>query len=180
MTDTIIETSRLILRRWREADAAPFHAMGQDAEVMRYLGPPMTIEDAHATVARVNAGIDRDGCGFWAIERREDREFLGFCGVKPGPAGTPIADDLEIGWRLRRDAWGQSYAREAAEAALAWAWANTSAPRVTAITVPANAASRGLMVRLGMRRIEDGDFDHPALAAGDPLRRHVLYEILRA
>ena len=175
----MIETERLILRRWREADAGPFHAMGQDEEVMRHLGPPMSREHAVETIASINAQIDSDGHAFWALERKSDGVFLGFCGIEQGPAGTPIADDLEIGWRLARAAWGKGYAREAAEATLAWTWANTAAPRVTAITTPANLRSWGLMIRLGMARLPHGEFDHPALAEGDPLRRHLTYAIDR-
>lgn len=174
----MIATDRLILRRWREVDAAPFHAMGQDAEVMRFLGPPLSRADAQATVARQNAVADETGTCFWAVERREDGAFLGFCGIKPGPAGTPIADQPEIGWRLARHAWGKGYAREAAAACLADAWGR-GVPRVFAITVPANERSWGLMIRLGMTRQEGGDFDHPAVADGDPLRRHLTYAIDR-
>lgn len=176
----MIETERLILRRWRDGDVVPFHAIGQDPEVMQYLGPLMSLDDARATVDGVNAQIDAHGCAFWAVERRADGAFLGFCGIKRnGPAGTPIADDPEIGWRLAREAWGQGIAKEAAEASLAWTWANTGASRVTAITVPANERSWRLMIRLGMTRVADGDFDHPAVPEGDPLRRHVTYEIAR-
>lgn len=179
MTDAIvIETPRLVLRRWRDADVAPFHAMGQDAAVMRYLGPPMDVAACAALATRMNALADAAGDCFWALERRADRAFIGFCGIKPGPAGTPIADAPEIGWRLARDAWGLGYAREAAAACLARAWDRGTA-RVHAITVAANEQSWGLMIRLGMRRVTDGDFDHPALAEGDPLRRHVHYEIDR-
>jgi RimJ/RimL family protein N-acetyltransferase len=116
---------------------------------------------------------------FWAIERRSDRAFLGFCGVKPGPEGTPIDGELEIGWRLARNHWSQGYAREAAAATLDWTWANTDRAKVCAITVHANEASWGLMIRLGMTRVEDGDFDHPALPPGHRLRRHVFYAIGR-
>lgn len=175
----MIETERLILRGWRDGDVAPFHAMGNDAEVMRYLGPPMSRADAQAAKERMNATLAQRGYCFWAIERKADGEFLGFCGVKPGPSDTPIADDMEIGWRLRRDAWGQGYAREAAEAALAWAWANTDVPAIAAITVTANANSWGLMERLGMTRDPAGDFDHPAVPEGDPLKRHMTYRIAR-
>ena len=49
----MIETARLLLRRWRRADAAPFHAMGQDLEVMRHLGPPVPLADCTAAVARL-------------------------------------------------------------------------------------------------------------------------------
>ncbi|KQT32327.1 GCN5 family acetyltransferase [Sphingomonas sp. Leaf412] len=174
----MIGTRRLILRRWRDADVAPFHAMGQDVEVMRYLGPPSTIERCRAIVAEQNAIADDYGRCFWAIERREDGVFLGFCGVEPGPAGTAIADLPEIGWRLARAAWGHGYATEAAQAALAAEW-QRGVNHVHAITVPANTRSRAVMERLGMAHDPDGDFDHPALAPGDPLRRHVLYRIAR-
>ncbi|QNE33217.1 GNAT family N-acetyltransferase [Sphingomonas sp. NBWT7] len=173
-----METPRLVLRRWRDTDVAPFHAMGQDAAVMRYLGPPMDLAACVATVARMNALAGASGDCFWAIERRIDGAFIGFCGIEPGPAGTPIADAPEIGWRLARDAWGQGFAREAAAACLQRAWDRCTA-RVHAITVAANERSWGLMIRLCMRRVTDGDFDHPALAEGDPLRRHVHYTIDR-
>jgi RimJ/RimL family protein N-acetyltransferase len=175
----MIETERLILRGWRDSDVAPFHAMGQDPEVMLFLGPPSTPEQSAAVVDRQNAILAEHGYCFWALEAKSDGAFLGFCGVKPGVPDTPIAGQPEIGWRLARAYWGQGYAREAAEAALAWMWVNTDVPLVAAITVPANRNSWGLMERLGMTRYADDDFDHPALAPGDPLRRHLVYRILR-
>ncbi|HEX4693418.1 GNAT family N-acetyltransferase [Sphingomonas sp.] len=175
----MIETERLILRGWLDSDVAPFHAMGNDADVMRFLGPPMSLAGAEEARARMDALLAKHGYCFWAIERKADGEFLGFCGIKPGPADTPIADEIEIGWRLRRDAWGQGYAREAAEAAIAWTWANTDAPEIAAITVTANANSWGLMERLGMARDPAGDFDHPAVPDGDPLKRHITYRMAR-
>lgn len=174
----MIETERLILRRWKEDDILPFHAMGQDPEVMRYLGPPTSIADCEAVAARMNALADATGDCFWAVERRADGAFIGFCGIKPGPAGTPIADQPEIGWRLARSAWGAGLAREAAAACLDRAWRRGTS-RVHAITVAANERSWGLMIRLGMTRVEGGDFDHPALSEGDPLRRHLRYAIDR-
>lgn len=174
----MIETERLLLRRWQEADAAPFHAMGQDPDVMRFLGPPTTRAEVERTIARMNALAEAKGTCFWAVERRADRAFLGFCGIQPGPAGTPIDAKPEIGWRLARAAWGYGYAREAAAACLVDAWARGE-EAVFAITVPANVRSWGLMIRLGMSRLDDGDFDHPAIDPGEPLRRHITYSIVR-
>lgn len=173
----MIETQRLILRGWRESDIAPLHAMGQDPEVMRYLGPPLSIDAAREGHDRMVACQAAHGYCFWAVERRADGAFIGFCGIKPGDSF--LAGETEIAWRLARDAWGQGYAHEAAEASLAWGWANLAIPRVTAITVPANTRSWGLMERLGMTRVVGGDFDRPDLAVGDPLRRHILYRIDR-
>lgn len=173
----MIETPRLILRGWRAADIAPFHGMGQDGEVMRYLGPAMTHAQAQAAHDRMVARQAESGFCFWAMERKADAAFLGFCGLLPGK--PPIAGEIEIGWRLARHAWGQGYAREAAQASLDWGWANLATPRIAAITVSANTRSWGLMERLGMARAADGDFDHPDVPDGDPLQRHILYRIDR-
>ncbi len=175
----MIETDRLILRGWRDADVEPFHLMCTDPEVMRWLGPPMSRADAQAAADRQNGFIASHGYAFWAIERKEDGAFLGFCGLKPGPEGTPIHDGVEIGWRLKRDAWGAGYAREAAQASLGWGWANTDAPEILAMTNIGNVRSWGLMERLGMTRDHASDFDHPAVPVGNPLRPHIIYRIAR-
>src|SRR3546814_17748508 len=90
--------------------------------------------------------------------------------LKHGPPDTPIATCVEIGWRLRSDAWGAGYAREAAEASIAWGWANLACDAIHAITTVANVRSRWLVERLGMTRSPDMDFDHHAVPADRPLR----------
>lgn len=173
----MIATDRLLIRRWRDEDVAPFHAMSEDPEVMRFLGPPLTLEQARAAKGRMVARQAEHGFCFWAVERRADAAFIGFCGLLA--AKPPIEGEVEIGWRLARETWAQGYAREAAEAVIAWAWANLDVPSLAAITVPANVRSWRLMERLGMTLAAGGDFDHPDLAEGDPLRRHILYRIAR-
>ena len=174
----MIETKRLVLRDWTDQDRAAFHAMNSDPRVMATIGPPQTRDEADAVIGDMRAK-NREGPGLWAIERRADRRMLGFCGIGRAPAASPVEGELEIGWRLVHDAWGQGYAREAAEASLAWAWTHTVRAKIVAITTPGNVRSWGLMKRIGMTRVADGDFDHPALAEGDPLRRHLTYTIER-
>jgi RimJ/RimL family protein N-acetyltransferase len=170
-----IETARLRLRPWRDADREPFWAMTCDPEVMRYL-PPRTRAESDAGVDRqMTMQADHGHC-LWALEHRDENRFIGFCGVIP--PGSPTFE-YEVGWRLASDLWGQGYAREAAEASLGWAWRHLDTPAVVAITTRDNARSWGLMERLGMIRYPDEDFDHPDLAEGDPLRPHVLYRIHR-
>lgn len=177
----MIETERLILRNWQERDRLPFNAMGRDPQVMEHLGPLQSQADTDAGIARLQGFAAEYGHTFWAMERRADAEFLGFCGLKIAPENIPgIAGAVEIGWRLRRDAWGAGYAGEAAKASLAWGWATLPVDRIIAITTPGNIRSQALMIRLGMARRHDLDFDHPALAPGDPLRPHVTFEIFRA
>lgn len=171
----MIETERLRLREWRDADRDPFFALNSDPEVMQFLpmGDRASSDDA---IDRMIATQAEHGHCFWAVERKTDGAFLGFCG--PMPAREPL-NEVELGWRLRRDAWGFGYASEGARASLAWCWANLDTPTVMAITVPMNLRSRAVMERIGMHYVEGGDFDHPALPEGDPLRRHVLYRIAR-
>jgi RimJ/RimL family protein N-acetyltransferase len=173
----VIHTKRLILRGWREADLRPYFAMGQDREVMRYIGPLATRGDVRSTHDRMNGRLARHGHCFWAVERKIDGRFLGFCGLVRGT--PPIGGEVEIGWRLARHAWGQGYAREAAEASLSWAWRNLDRASIAGVTVAANVRSRALMERLGMIREPGGDFDHPELSSRDPLRRHIFYRIGR-
>jgi RimJ/RimL family protein N-acetyltransferase len=174
----VIETERLILRGWRDEDRAPFAEMGRSAAVMAHLGPAMTAAQSDAAVARMQACQRDHGYCFWALERRDDGRFLGFCGIKPGTVG-PLVGEIEIGWRLREEAWGRGYAREAAFASLAWGWANLDAARIMAITTPANTASWGLMERLGMTRRAELDFGHPDMPHGHPLHDHITYAIAR-
>jgi RimJ/RimL family protein N-acetyltransferase len=178
MAEFRLETERLILREWRETDIAPLARMNRDREVMEFIGPLQSGEEAARMVANLRALQADYGHCYWALERRRDGAMIGFCGLDPGFVG-PVKGEVEIGWRLAREAWGQGFAREAAQASLAWGFAELPRDRIWAKTVPANTRSWGLMRRLGMSYVEGGDFDHPALAEGDPLRRHVLYRIAR-
>ena len=159
MADFRHETDRLILRDWREDDWAPFWEGTNTPAVMQYLGG---LADA-ATMAGARARLERYRCDFghtfWVVERREDGAILGFCGLKRctdenGPFGM-----MEAGWRLREDAWGKGYAKEAAAATLTLAFGRFDADRVIAMTVEPNRGSWGLMVRLGMQRRPDLDFE---------------------
>jgi len=176
----VIETPRLLLRLWRDEDREPFYAMSQSPAVMAHLGGPASDEEADAGIARVRACYERYGHCFWAVERKADGTFLGFCGLKVAiDPGTPIEGEVEAGWRFREDVWGQGYAREAATASFEWGWANLDASRIVAITVPANTKSWGLMERLGMRRRPELDFGHPNFAPDHPLHWHMVYAIDR-
>ena len=172
----MIETERLLLRPWRDSDREPFWAMARDREVMRYL-PASDRIDSDRLIDRQIERQAKHGYCLWAVELKADKRFIGFCGMLP--PHDPFVE-IEIGWRLAHGDWGKGYAREGAEACLDWAWRELDAASVIAVTVPANERSWGLMLRLGMTRNPDEDFDHPHLSEGDPLRRHVLYRIKRS
>jgi len=174
-----VETPRLILRDWKDSDREPWAAMGRDPEVMRYLGPVMTREQADAGFERAQGQIARDGFGFWAVERKADGRFLGFLGPKNTTFDAHFTPNIELGWRLSRDAWGQGLATEGARAARDWAFQNIETDEVIAITVPGNLGSQAVMRKIGLERDLAGDFDHPNLAETDPLRPHLLFRLNR-
>jgi RimJ/RimL family protein N-acetyltransferase len=174
MAEFRLETERLILRDWRQEDIDELQRMDTDLAVMATLGPLRDREGTREALDQLVARSVKDGHTFWALERKSDGRMIGSCGVArvtlPQLEGT-----LEIGWRLASDCWGQSFAREAAEATLAWIAANRPGEPVFAMTSANNARSRALMERLGMHYCDGMDFDHPKVEPGSPLVRHVLY-----
>ena len=176
----MIETERLIVRPWRDSDRAAYLATCNTEAVTMHLGGPASPEDIDSGLGRIRASQEENGFCFWAVERKSDAAFLGYCGLKiANDGGSPIDGEVEIGWRLSEDAQGQGYAIEAAAACLRWAWANLDVARIVAITVPANERSWRVMERLGMTRRPDLDFAHPQFPADHPLSRHVTYVMER-
>ncbi|MEP3422580.1 MAG: GNAT family N-acetyltransferase [Erythrobacter sp.] len=158
MVDFRHETDRLILRDWREGDWAEFWQATNTVAVMEWLGGVLDEDGMAGARARLESYQAEHGHTFWVVERKSDGMLLGFCGLKrSNQAGGPM-DMMEVGWRLREEAWGHGYAKEAAIASLDAAFAKFGADDVIALTVDANTPSWGLMIRLGMRRREDLDF----------------------
>ncbi len=178
MQEFRLQTQRLILRSWRAEDRGSFAAMCGDPEVMATLGPVMNRAAADALLDRVAAKEKADGHTFWALERRSDARFIGWCGVIRGDM-PPVDGKAEIGWRLARNAWGYGYATEAAGVTLTWLFTNLADDAALAITHTGNHRSRAVMERLGMVYRPDLDFAHPELSGIDPLRPHVTYRITR-
>jgi len=174
----MIETERLVLRDWREDDAEPMIRYTNTPAVMRWLGGVQTEEVARQTIeGRIMRWQRERGFTFWVVERKEDRALLGFCGLKLADTeGSPIEGEYEVGWRLREDAWGQGYAKEAAIASLDHAFGPLGAEQVVAVTYKENGPSWGLMERLGMKRRVELDFDDPRFPELNPT---IVYIIAR-
>jgi RimJ/RimL family protein N-acetyltransferase len=176
MTDvvvaTVAETARLRLRTWGEGDADAFYAVMNHEPVMRYLGGVQSRDHWQMVVDRVVAYQVEFGYTFWIVERREDCELLGWCGLKRiNYPGAPNPGDMELGWRFRESAWGQGIAKEAAIASLDLAFGRFAAPFVIAVTFAVNEASWGLMERLGMRYMPELDFVDPRYADLGPTKQ---------
>jgi RimJ/RimL family protein N-acetyltransferase len=172
-----VRTDRLLMRRWRDSDRGLFAAMNADVEVMRYFPGLMTATDSDAFVDRIEARFETQGFGLWALELVETGEFLGYTGLNPMPDGVPGAGGMEIGWRLKRSAWGQGYATEAAHAAVDVAFNGVGLGELWSMTAVLNEPSQAVMRRIGMTLY--GRFEHPAIDVDSPIRPHVAYRLER-
>ena len=163
MAEVVADTKRLRLRTWDFADRAEFARHLNTPAVTRWLGGVQDDAAITASFERIDSYQKDFGHALWIVERMADGALLGFCGLKRAnaPGGEHLHGEFEIGWRLREDAWGQGYAKEAATASMDLAFNRFEAPRVIALTVAGNEESQGLMRRLGMRRCDDLDYADP-------------------
>jgi ribosomal-protein-alanine N-acetyltransferase len=175
MSAPCLTTSRLRLRQWRDDDLAPFAAMNADPRVMRYFPACLSREESDRRAAACRKRLAETPFGFWALERHDGEQFIGFTGLSVPGFKTHFTPCVEIGWRLAPAAWGQGFATEAARAALAYGFDVVGLPHIIAFTVPANTPSIRVMQRLGLTRWPEGDFQHPNIQEGHPLRAHIVY-----
>lgn len=175
-----LTTERLLLRPWREQDRAAFAHLNQDPMVMEYFPRPLTRDESDAAAVRIQDHIDRNGWGLWAVEVVGGAAFVGFVGLSVPRFDAHFTPAIEIGWRLGREHWGRGYASEAAKAALTFAFEKMRLQQIVSFTTPLNIRSIGVMERIGMSRDRGGDFEHPHVQPGHPLRSHVLYRLSRA
>ena len=161
-----LTTPRLLLRTFREDDLPLYAALNADPAVVEFLGGvPLTREFSDEIAAWANEVYEAEGIGLLAVERREDGAFLGMCGLHHLET---YPDDVEVGWRLAHEHWGQGYATEAATAWLELAFGSMGLPRVISVTDPPNVRSLAVMHRLGMV------YDHEAEIEEDGERFHAV------
>ncbi|MFE3500259.1 GNAT family N-acetyltransferase [Kitasatospora sp. NPDC059146] len=148
-----IETSRLVLRRWRESDVPVMAEVHADPEVMRWIGDRRVLgpELSRAAVERWERAWEDEGFGLFAVELRETGELAGFAGLAVPLFLPEVLPAVEIGWRLGRSFWGRGIATEAATAALRFGFEDCGLERVVSIAQIGNTASERVMAKLGLR-----------------------------
>ncbi|MDQ0427406.1 ribosomal-protein-alanine N-acetyltransferase [Planomicrobium stackebrandtii] len=176
-TRYLFESERLGFRRWKERDRNPFAAMSADPEVMQYFPRLLCRENADRLIDRFEAHMDEKGYTMWAVEKKEDSSFIGFIGLLEITMDINGQGFAEIGWRLDKRYWKKGFAVEGAQACLAYAFGPLDMTRVFSFTSTLNEPSQTVMKRIGMTK--EGEFEHPKLEQGSPLKRHVLYRIDR-
>ena len=173
----MLETERLLLRRWKDSDRAPFAAMNADPRVMEFFPDTLTREESDQLIENIEAHFDNRGFGLFATELKKGSEFIGFIGLHVASFQAHFTPCVEIGWRIATPYWGKGLATEGSQEVIRFAFERLRLESLVSFTVPENVASRRLMEKLGMTNDPAEDFDHPKLPPGHRLRRHVLYRL---
>ena len=147
---TEIETSRLLLRLWRNEDLASYARICADPEVMKYLSGAMTPEQSEEQVSKFVGHWEERGFGLWAVEEKSTATFIGFIGLLYQQEWPEGEHKTEVGWRLDRSFWGQGLATEGARASLRHGFQELGLEGIISIAVPENVASLRVMEKLGM------------------------------
>ena len=173
----VIETERLILRTWQDSDFRRFTLMNQDPLVMEFFPKTLSQEESADSYRRITDFIQQKGFGLFAAEEKGSEEYMGFIGFNQPTFSSYFTPCIEIGWRLDRRFWNRGFATEGAKACLAYGFSSLDFKEVVSFTSTINKKSINVMKKIGMAF--DGEFEHPNVEEGHPLRKHILYRISR-
>ncbi len=167
------ETKRLVFRDWNVQDLYEFQIMNKDSRVMKYFPKLLSEEETTAFYNRIIADFTNCGYGLYAVEAKDNNSFIGFIGFHQASFEASFTPCIEIGWRLKYEAWGKGYATEGAEACLRYGFERLKFNKIYSFTAKINNPSENVMKKIGMVKVME--FEHPKVPEGSSLRKHVLY-----
>lgn len=159
--NVIIETERLLLREFTSDDAMLIYELNFDPEVVRFtLDPIKDIEHAKEVLEKkILPQYVLYNHGRWAVHKKSNNEFIGWCGLK----ARPERNEIDLGYRFKQSAWGKGYASESAFACLKYGFEKLGLSRIVGRAMPQNIGSLKVLEKCGMQYIGDEIVDkHPA------------------
>jgi len=165
----IMETKRLLLRRFTESDVDNLVNLDGDPEVMRFINGGRAVSRdviQGETLPRFLRAYERfEGFGVWAAIEKSTGQFVGWFEFYPWKDVSP--EEVELGYRLRKSAWGKGYATEGSRALIRKGFTELGVQRVVAETMAVNAASRRVMEKAGLRYVRTFHQEWPDRIEGD-------------
>jgi RimJ/RimL family protein N-acetyltransferase len=174
-----MNTRRLILRQWQEADIEPFIELNQDTKVMEFFPKCYSKDDTINSINLFKTQFNHFGYGPYAIELKENQQFIGYVGLMHRDFDLHFSPCIEIGWRLSHKYWGQGLAVEAANKCFEIGFNQSNLNEIVSFTAKINYRSERVMQKLGMLRDINNDFYHPKLDNNHKLAPHILYRLSR-
>ncbi len=144
----VFDTERLKLRLMTEDDVDNLQQIFSDPVAMQYYPSTKNLEETISWIRWTLNNYESHGVGLWVVERKDDEEFLGQCGIVPQNVNHSM--EYEIGYLFVRQFWGNGYATEAAVACRDWGFDNLNPARLISLIDPRNKPSQGVAIRNGM------------------------------
>ena len=160
--NVIFETERLVFRPFEPGEGQLIYSLNEDPEITRYTGDPVRDLDHAEEILRevILPQYSLYNHGRWAVHTKPGMEFIGWCGLKY----RPELDEIDLGYRFMKQAWGKGYATEAAMASIKYGFEQLGMKRIVGRAMPGNIASIKVLEKCGMKFIGEELVDeHPAL-----------------
>ena len=168
-------SDRLGFRKWSFDDLDQFAVLNADKEVMEHFPKALSKEETKAYIIRLQKHYEDFGHNYYATEIKETGEFIGFIGLAYQNFESDFTPNVDIGWRLKKAAWGKGYATEGAKRCLEIAFNNLQLEKVIATCTLHNVNSEKVMQKIGMQKVKE--FQHPKLTEYPTMQTCLLYEI---
>lgn len=171
----LFTSKRLGFRNWKESDLTVFAEMNADADVMEHFPKTLSKQETAALLERMQQHFEKHGYTYFCTELLETGAFIGFIGLAVQEYETDFTPATDIGWRLKKSAWGKGYATEGALRCLEFGLEELCLKRIIAVCMIGNTSSENVMRKIGLEK--KGEFLHPSLAAFPDYQRCIWYEI---
>ena len=173
----IFKSKRLEFRNWKKEDLVEFAKINADLEVMEHFPKPLTKNETLSFILRLQNHYKKNGYSYFATEILETGELIGFIGLAYQDYETDFTPAVDIGWRLKKSAWGNGYATEGAKKCLDFAFNKLKLEKVISTYTVKNSKSENVMKKIGM--VKKGGFNHPKLKEYPEYEKCICYEISR-
>jgi RimJ/RimL family protein N-acetyltransferase len=171
----IFKSERLGFRNWTEKDLTEFAKINADLDVMEYFPEPLTENETSDFITRLQNHYEKNGYNYFATEILKTGELIGFIGFAYQDYETEFTPATDIGWRLKKTAWGNGYATEGAKKCLEYGFNKLNLGKIISVFTEKNIKSENIMKKIGMKKV--GEFNHPKLKEYPEYEKCVCYEI---
>tara|TARA_B110000046_G_C13021675_1_gene411564 strand:+ start:67 stop:624 length:558 start_codon:yes stop_codon:yes gene_type:complete len=169
------KSKRLGFRNWNENDLTELSKINADLEIMEHFPKPLTEKETTEFIQRLKNHYEKNGYSYFATEILESGELIGFIGLALQDYKTDFTPAVDIGWRLKKSAWGKGYATEGAKKCLEFAFYEMNLENIISTCTEKNSKSENVMKKIGMDKI--GEFNHPELKEFPEYEKCICYGI---
>lgn len=170
----LFTSERLGFRNWMMTDIDCMHEINSDEKVMEFFPSLSTKDQTIEFVGRMKKQYANKGFCYFAVDKLEDNEFIGFIGISEQTYKADFTPCIDIGWRIKSSEWHKGFATEGAKKCLDFALNELKIEKIYSVAPKVNIKSERIMIKIGMKKAYE--FEHPLLLHNARLKTCVLYE----